>query len=214
MISLDVAGEQLELRGDRTIHWRSQQALLLADPHFGKANTFRSAGLPIPGHATGSLKILSDALTATRAQRLLILGDFWHHRSGCTPDLLLELALWRTQHTSLAIDLIRGNHDRTAVPESWADGWTAEPCQLGPFVFQHYPANRDDGYVLAGHLHPGCRISGRGRQSITLPCYHITPGCMILPAFGALTGLHIVNPMPGDRLVAIAHGEVIEVPVL
>ena len=44
------------------------------------------------------------------------------------------------------------------------------------------------GYVLAGHLHPGVRLHGPGRQSVRLPCFAFGRNAALLPAFSEFTG--------------------------
>jgi uncharacterized protein len=52
--SCELAGELLEMRADRTLYWPRRQTLVLADPHFGKTEAFRRAGLPVPGDSADS----------------------------------------------------------------------------------------------------------------------------------------------------------------
>ena len=84
-----------------------------------------------------------------------------------------------------------------------------EPVQYGPFAARHYPVPTPGLYTLAGHLHPGVTIHGRGRQRLKLPCFHFGDAVGVLPAFGSFTGLADVRE-PG-RVFAVADGEVIRV---
>ena len=61
-------------------------------------------------------------------------------------------------------------------------------------------------FLICGHIHPSFRIQGPARQRITLPCFWLRPGCLILPAFGSFTGSHPVTTRPGD-LVLLATGD-------
>ncbi|WP_020474667.1 ligase-associated DNA damage response endonuclease PdeM [Zavarzinella formosa] len=207
----ELAGELLELRPDRTLYWPRRQTLLLADPHFGKAETFRHAGLPVPGGGADSLNRLRQSLVCTKSERLLILGDFWHARPGRSDRVLAELEQWRREHQGLQIDLIRGNHDRAGDPPpgwgDWHPGLLADP----PFVFSHHPTECDEGYTLAGHLHPGFTLLGRGRQRLRLPCFWFGPHCGVLPAFGEFTGLADIAPSPPDRVFVVADDQIIKV---
>ncbi|HVK10046.1 MAG TPA: phosphoesterase, partial [Gemmataceae bacterium] len=147
-----IAGERLVLRPDRSLYWPRAGALVVADPHFGKAETFRAAGLPVPGDAGPALARLGSALADTGAGRLIVLGDLWHARAGRTARVADELARWRAERPALRVEVVRGNHDRAGPPPAgWGD-WAAvaEP----PFAFAHFPEPTDAGYVLAGHLHP------------------------------------------------------------
>ena len=58
---------------------------------------------------------------------------------------------------------------------------------------------RDARYVIAGHLHPAYRISGRV-DSLRLPCFWVRERYAVLPAFGEFTGGWAVRAEPGDRV--------------
>ena len=76
---------------------------------------------------------------------------------------------------------------------------------IGPFYFIHekpdvVPADR---FSFSGHVHPGIRLSGIGKQSITLPCFYFTQNQCILPAFSRFTGKYLVQPFVGDEVIAV-----------
>jgi len=208
------AGESLTLLPQRAIFWAKASTLLIADTHFGKAETLRAAAMPVPHGATGgALARLSRLLEETAAERLVILGDFWHARSGITAELLEELRVWRHEHAELSIVTILGNHDRrtTGLFDDWSSAVHAEPVADSPFVFGHFPEPHPAGYVLAGHLHPGVSLYGRGRQRLALPCFRFGESVAVLPAFGALTGLATAEPQPGESVYAIAGDRVLSI---
>jgi DNA ligase-associated metallophosphoesterase len=215
-IPLTLAGESLDLRGDRTVHWPGGDALLLADLHFGKPDSFRKLGVPAAGDTTTqSLAKIDTALGETRAKSLVILGDFWHARDGKTATVLAAIAAWRERWPILDVRLVLGNHDIAAggVPRAWDFRVEPRPVPCGPFVFAHHPEPSPEGYVLAGHLHPAIRLHGRGRQSLRLPCFWVGESVAVLPAFGGYTGLADISPSPNDRVFALAENEIIAVPV-
>ncbi len=201
----------------RALHWPAGNALFVADTHFGKAETFRASGIPVPTSAIHStLQRLSDALQATSAGRLIILGDFWHSAAGATPSVVEAVSAWRMQYGELAVDVVLGNHDRFSheMPAEWKFQVHREPLAISPFVAAHYPNPHGDGYVLAGHLHPGYTLRGRARQSVTLSCFWFGRSVGVLPAIGEFTGLAPVSPLPGDRVFLVADDEVTEAPGL
>ena len=110
--------------------------------------------------------------------------------------------------------LVRGNHDRHAGDPPCETGVVCveAPWLEAPFVLAHHPAASGHGFVLAGHLHPGIRLAGQGRQRERLPCFWFSQSVGVLPAFGRFTGLANVEPAAGDRVFAIAGDEVREVP--
>lgn len=210
----EVSGERLVLLGERAAYWERARTLLVADPHFGKAATFRAAGVPVPrGTTTASLARLDAALARTGAERVVFLGDFLHAREGREPETTRVVAEWRRRHAGVDMLLVRGNHDKHAgdpgpeIDIRCVDAPVAEP----PFVFAHKPTVSDAGYVLAGHVHPAARLTGAGRESVRLPCFWVRPRVMVLPAFGEFTGVAEIEAEAGDRVWVIAEGAVIRV---
>ncbi len=209
--AFDLCGERLTPRADRTLLWAAARTLILADPHFGKADAFRAAGVPVPGGADEALARLGRAVAETAAERLVVLGDFWHARAGRTARLADQLAAWKADRAALAVALIRGNHDRAGPPPAGWGGWH-DRLAAPPFEYAHFPEPSEAGYTLAGHLHPGVVLHGRGRQRLTLPCFRFGPRVGVLPAFGRFTGLAAQPPGPGERVFVVADGCVVAVP--
>jgi DNA ligase-associated metallophosphoesterase len=210
-VVIEVAGERLFARGDRTLYWPAMETLFVADLHLGKGASFRAGGVPIPAGSTQStLEALAVAVHDSGAKRLIVLGDLWHARSGRTAENRELLARWREERPDLEISLVIGNHDRGA-------GWELDSIPpgeaLGPFALHHFPDPDPRGYVLAGHLHPGFRLSGLGGQSLRLPCFWFGDSVGVLPAFGELTGAMEIRPLPTDRVVVVAEGKAALVPV-
>ncbi len=213
-ISTDLAGEQVVLLPERALFWPRRQLLIAADLHWGKAASFREAGLPVPeGSTAHDLERLDRALSRTGARELALLGDLLHARAGRTDALLAQIAAWRARWPDLAITLVRGNHDRRAgdPPAEWAFASVSEPLVATPFVLCHHPQESPDGYVLAGHLHPAVWLRGAGRQRLRLSCFWFGARAGVLPAFGGFTGSATVGPAPGDRVFALADGAVVPV---
>ena len=210
-LTIELLGETLEVLPSNTLHWPRRQTLLLADPHFGKAETFRHAAVPVPDILQQQLQRLDNVLMSMQAERLVILGDFWHARDGRTETVMATLSDWRDQYPKLEIEIVQGNHDRGSVPPTgWCNHWYESTSEDSPFIFAHFPEPSDDGYTLAGHLHPAVTLSGRGRQRLKLPCFWFGPQVGVLPAFGKFTGTANVRPRLDDRIFVSVDGEVIE----
>src|SRR5687768_16170828 len=215
-LDVDVAGERLTLLCERAAWWGRARTLLVADPHFGKAATFRASAIPVPrGTTTDGLARLHDLITRTDATRIVFLGDYLHAREGRSPETLRLLADWRLAHRGVELVLVRGNHDRRAgdPPAEAGVRCVDAPLHDGPFVLAHHPGTSADGYVLAGHLHPAALLIGRGRMRERLPCFWFGRECGVLPAFGDFTGLADVTPEPGDRVYAVAGAEIVQVSI-
>ncbi|HKV07517.1 MAG TPA: ligase-associated DNA damage response endonuclease PdeM [Thermoanaerobaculia bacterium] len=215
MTRIEVAGEPLVLLPERAVFQERTGTLLVADAHLGKAAAFRSAAIPLPGGTTTeALLRLSAALERTGARRLLLLGDFFHAKSGRASRTLAAIADWRDRHADLPIVLVRGNHDRGSgdPPAEWRFTCCDEPLLEPPFAFRHHPAEEPGSYVLAGHIHPAVSLVGFGGQHEKLPCFLFGDRVALLPAFGGFTGGASVRPRRGDRVYVIAEDEV--VPIL
>ncbi|HEU5041117.1 MAG TPA: ligase-associated DNA damage response endonuclease PdeM [Gemmatimonadales bacterium] len=214
-LHLDLAGEPVRLLPERALFWPGACALVVADLHWGKAAAFRSAGIPIPGGATRrDLDRLDSAILRTGARRLVVLGDLFHARAGrVATRTLAHLRSWRAGRESLEIQLVRGNHDRHAgdPPPDLRVNCLDAPAFLPPFVLRHEPSVTDAGYTLAGHVHPGVVLTGRGLFRERLPCFVVGERAAVLPAFGSFTGLGTVTPGAEERVYVVAEDEVVEV---
>jgi DNA ligase-associated metallophosphoesterase len=210
-----LAGEDILLLSERALFWPRAAALVAADLHWGKAATFRAAGIPVPaGTTSADLARLDAALDRTCARRLLILGDLFHARAGrVAAGTLAELRRWRGLHPELEILLVRGNHDRHAgdPPEDLRINCVNAPAFVPPFILRHEPTAAGEGYTLAGHIHPGLVLSGPALQRERLPCFLLRERMAVLPAFGSFTGLATIEPRAGDRAFVVAEADVIEV---
>ncbi len=207
-------GEDLVLMPERALWWPRERTLFIADPHFGKASTFRSAGIPVPELAhTDDLARLDDILRRTDAQRLVVLGDFFHAKIGRTAATLEALEAWRVRQRELEITLVLGNHDRHAgpPPAEWDFACVAGAHGLAPFVCVHEPRECAEGFVLSGHIHPSYQLGEAIGRGLGGPCFHFGARGATLPAFGTFTGTHRMKPEPGDRIFIIGPDAVVEV---
>ncbi len=217
MSELEWGGQTWCLRPDRSMHWLEENTLIVADPHFGKAEHFRGAGIPVPpGTTRHNLERLDVALDATAAQRLVIVGDFFHSRGGVTEGLIEQLVDWRRRWGGLEVINVRGNHDRQAGDPPTEVGiecvvgpWRDERCAA--VAFAHEPAVASHAVTLCGHLHPAVRLEGRGKSRLRAACFHFQNRQAVLPAFGAFTGMKVIRPRRGDRVFAVGPAEVVEV---
>jgi hypothetical protein len=200
--------EAFALYGERAAYWPAADALLVADLHLGKGEVFRRAGLAVPRGGTASdLARLAALLQATRAARLVILGDVLHgalHRQAAWRD---DWGAFREAHPALRIEALLGNHDR-------ALQGGAGPSDLGlvrhgavaierGVALCHEPSQAPAGVPsVCGHLHPAARVEGLGR----LPAFWWRPAArqLVLPAFSAFTGRTVPRPSAGDAFLACA----------
>jgi uncharacterized protein len=183
--------------------------LLVADLHLGKAATFRSRGIPVPeGSAQKDLARLATLVAATAAKRLLVLGDLFHARSGCTDDVFAEFTATRARFPDTEVVLVAGNHDRSVgtLPVGLGIDSVLRSHDEPPFHFVHEPGtplpepNRDEPFTVAGHLHPTIAVRSPGGDSLADRCFVATPGLLVLPAFGSFTGGHRMTATDQTRI--------------
>lgn len=213
-LEVPVAGETLWLLPGRAASHAATSTLLVADAHLGKAAAFRRAGIPVPqGTTADNLARLSVLVRACRAERVLFLGDLTHD-APARRAASGAFVRWRRQHGQLEVTLVRGNHDRRAGdPErEWNVRIVPEPFVENGLAWCHVPQDVPGSYAIAGHIHPGVRLSGPGRESARLPCFWFTRTHAVLPAFGDFTGLADVCPGSADRVfVDTGNGEILAV---
>jgi uncharacterized protein len=186
----------------------STATLLVADLHLGKAATFRNAGIPVPeGSAQADLARLERLVRDTAARRLIVLGDLFHARSGCTQAVFDEFAASRARMPGTEVLLIPGNHDRAIgkIPASLGIDSCLRTHDEPPFHFVHEPATDlpEPGrtcFTIAGHLHPTVVLRSPSGDRITERCFVAEEATLVLPAFGSFTGGHRMRHADGLRL--------------
>ena len=226
MLKVNFAGWAMHLLPSGAVYLPGASTLLVADAHFGKAVSFRLAGVPVPqGTTTETLQRLTDAVAQTAATRVIFLGDFLHSAKAHAAPTQHAIASWRASHPELALTLVRGNHDDRAGDPPAALGVQVvdEPLMLTTdavgalsLALCHHPQRVAGAYVLAGHAHPCVVLTGAGRDRLRLPCFWLgdvqANPAGVLPAFGSFTGMHPIERKPRDRVFAVAGSAVQEVP--
>lgn len=218
-LELALAGERLQLLASRAAYLPDHACLLIADAHVGKAQSFRTLGVPVPrGTTTETLDRLGALIDATGARRVVFLGDFLHSARARAPSTLGALSRWRGRRADLRLTLVRGNHDVRAgdPPADLAFETVDEPLRLGGLALCHHPRAVPGAYVLAGHWHPCVGVGGPAHDHLRLPCFWLGDPARrpvgVLPAFGSFTGMHPIEREPGDRVFALTHDGVVELP--
>lgn len=209
-----VAGEELELCPERAIYWGRAGALFVADPHFGKAASFRALGVRVPAGTTNSAFARLDRLIARLGPRhVVFLGDFLHAKEGRGEKTFGALAAWRASHAAIEMQIVRGNHDKRAGDPPCEVGITCVdgPVLTGPFALAHHPVAVPGHYVLAGHLHPCAVLAGPARQRERLPCFWMRADVGVLPAFGDFTGCAEIEAGGSDRIWVVGDDDVFPV---
>lgn len=193
----------------RAAYLPASATLLVADLHLGKAAAFRSQGIPVPeGSSQKDLERLALLVAATRAKRLIVLGDLFHAKSGCTDDVFAEFTAARGRFPATAVLLVAGNHDRSVgrLPPGIGIDSVLRTHDEPPFHFVHEPDTplpefgRDEPFTIAGHLHPTIALASPSGDRLTDRCFMAEPGLLVMPAFGSFTGGHRLTPTDRSRI--------------
>ena len=207
MTEILLQDERLHLLPERAVWWPSQKTMILSDVHWGKSAHFRKHGIAIPGATQQQDGLRLAALISNySAERLIIAGDLFHSRHNKEVD---DFTHWRTAHTTLHIDFVRGNHD-ILTPQQyapWQFSMHEEALTAPPFYITHDDAQHPTLFTIHGHLHPGIRIPGMSRP---LPSFCISDRCMILPAFGSFTGCKLMQAAHFRHIYVIGEGKVLQ----
>lgn len=203
------------LSPERCIYWEQGEAIIVSDLHLGKTGHFRKAGIAVPQTVyQHDLQRLFHLIQHHGPKQLIIVGDLFHSKENKEMDLFVR---WRESLPGVDFILVKGNHD--ILPEQWYStaGITthAEAYTTGGFCFTHDPAecaaDSNSLYTFSGHIHPGIRINGLGKQSLQFPCYYFGTSYAILPAFSRFTGMAGIQPAPHDSVFAIVNQSVIAI---
>ena len=208
-IEITLAGETVQLLGDRALHWPARDRLLIADLHLGKADVFRHAGIGLPSGGTlHDLSRLDDLLAATQSRELWILGDVLH--GPALPSRWRDgWNQWRVRHQALRVVALTGNHDRALAKAGLDIELAGALVADGPFALRHDPAPHHDLHVLCGHVHPLADLPGMRRR---WPAFWLRERMTLLPAFSHFTAGVVPALSAGEQLVACVEGEAIPLP--
>ena len=80
-------------------------------------------------------------------------------------------------------------------------------------ITTHCEDEDEEMFTFSGHVHPGIKVSGVGKQSINLPCFYFTNNHAVLPAFSLFTGLYKLRPKKTDTVFALVEDQVIKMEV-
>ncbi|MFZ6014366.1 MAG: ligase-associated DNA damage response endonuclease PdeM [Bacteroidota bacterium] len=211
-MDIEIFDERLCMLPQKAIYWPSQKILLLADLHLGKINHFRRSGIAVPQKANDhNLEILLEVIAISKPQRIVCLGDLFHSHYNPEWEVFGEVI---KHYSNISFELVPGNHDIMSQHQYIRKGIILhDALQIGSFLFTHHPMETvpEHRYNFAGHIHPGVTLRGKGRQSVTLPCFYFGARQGLLPAFGQFTGLARIAPRKDDRIFVIAEHKIVSV---
>jgi len=210
----EIFGNHFVLSHHRTIFWEEEQALIISDLHLGKIGHFRKNGIGIPQNIfKEDLQRLLSAIQLNNPKQIIVVGDFFHSNHNSEHELFLR---WRNDFKTLPIKLIMGNHDILDMQWYRQAGIACfeKLHSIGNFIFCHDVLNIEmekEKFYFSGHIHPGIKLKGMGKQSLQLPCFYFGKQLAVLPAFGRFTGTQCVRVNKSDSVYALTENNVIKV---
>lgn len=207
MTQTSIRNNTFQLHPTGTMYWVEQDMVLIADVHLGKVAHFRKHGSAVPQEAIAkNFKQLDDAISCCNPKEVCFLGDLFHSSLNIE---WLHFENW-VMRQSANITLVSGNHDIISPLKFEKLGIKIfEECIIDSFLLTHHPEKREGLFNFCGHIHPGVRLKGMGRQVLKMPCFFKKPNQLILPAFGEFTGNYILEPEDGDEVFVVTPEEVI-----
>lgn len=209
--------QHLWLSAERCIFWEEERSLIVSDLHFGKTGHFRKSGIAVPQNVfKEDLQRLVAQIQHFQPKHLIVVGDFFHSNANKELDLFKK---WREDFPGISIHLIKGNHD--ILQEDWYTSCNIKlneaEMKISDFIFihdiSHSTANskpQTPNYYFSGHIHPGIRISGAGKQSLCFPCFYFGKKYAVLPAFSRFTGVALIEPEENENVFAIVNNKLVQ----
>ncbi|MBI1185423.1 ligase-associated DNA damage response endonuclease PdeM [bacterium] len=209
-MQIEIGGKVMELLPQKALWWPQLRTLVVADVHLGKASHFRKSGIPVP-FAVYDQNVLNliKLLQWKKPSKVLFLGDLFHSVHNREWNHFAEVM---AQFPQIEFVLVVGNHDILGADFYRSSGLSVfENMELDGILFSHDALNPVDEnlYNIYGHIHPGVRLVGKGRQSLRLPCFYFMEKSGILPAFGQFTGLALQKPKQGERVYVVAENKIV-----
>jgi uncharacterized protein len=208
-----IAGEPVTLLPEKVLYLPKHKTVLVADLHFGKVNHFRKSGIAVPSKANDkNADTLINVINATKPARVIFLGDLFHSHYNEEWETVGQIL---KHFSACSFELVLGNHDILSLQQYQRHSIKVFGNQLviGQWLLTHEPltSTPENFYNLAGHIHPGARLTGSGRQSMMLPCFYFGKQQGILPAFGSFTGLAAIHPKKDENVFVIAEGRILKI---
>ena len=206
--------ELIQLLPQKVAFLPHYQMLIIADLHLGKASHFRKEGIMIPVPSVSpDLQRMQELIISLKPTTVVFLGDLFHSRINKEWEGFKDFL---NGFPAIHFVLTRGNHDilpKEAMNESPIE--VVEELSVGKNILLTHDAVADGNsevLTISGHIHPGVLIKGKGRQSFRLPCFYHSGQTLILPAFGKLTGLFLMEKIAGSSIYPIFSDEVVKLP--
>lgn len=212
-MELQLGKDTYQLLNEKAIFRKRDATLVVADMHLGKAQHFRKHGIYLPQQsAEKDYERLTGLIEWLKPKRIILLGDLFH--SSMNHEWIMFASVLNMFKT-IEFILVLGNHDILEEQHYEQVPLTVVKEQLveEDIIFSHHPLKKIpiQAFCIAGHIHPGVVLRGKGKQTIKLPCFYLQKNQLVLPAFGSLTGLQLIERQKEDRVFGVTTNIVMEI---
>ena len=207
-MDIKLLNQNFELHPTGAMYWKEEDALLIADVHIGKVQHFRKSGIAVPVRKKlENFEKLDLLIKNYSPAKVYFLGDLFHSDKNIEWDYFFE---WLKQNEQ-EFHLIIGNHDKTGLRSLPVSKLILhDELIIGDFLLTHEPTTRENFVNFCGHIHPGILLRGKGKSGMKIPCFAQQKNQLVLPAFGAFTGLYILTKKEYNHLYLTADEEVFQ----
>lgn len=208
-MTIEIKQQTFVLHPYGAMYWYDKEMLIVADLHLGKIEHFRKHGSALPDLSNAVDYIhLEQNIAEFMPKSVVFLGDLFHSTLNKSWQIFEE---W-TKRQPVDFTLIVGNHDIIPVSKFEDLGFSIEyHLDISGFSLTHIPENKEGLFNLCGHVHPGYRLRGKGRQQLKLSCFYQKVNRMILPAYGSFTGNYYVKPEDDEHIYVLTEDSVLKV---
>lgn len=186
--------------------WVRHGILFIADAHLGKLSHFRKEGIAISNIGEEkNIEKLTLLINKFTPKKLIFLGDLFHSVYNTSWELFKQ---FRLSFNTIEFVLVKGNHD--ILIDNYYNEINIKVVDdliIDNLHFSHEAIDTDLINVY-GHIHPGVRLKGKGKNYESVSCFLITQNQMIMASFGIFTGKYYVKPTINDRVI-LTHPEFI-----
>lgn len=162
--------------GERALHLPDDGTLVVGDLHVGLEAELRESGIHLPSQSWRMRERLQSLISATRANRLVVIGDLKHAIPTASRDERMDLPDF-FEGLGVELDLVRGNHDvDLGVLPSDVRVHDAGGIRLGDVGLTHGHTWPDDAVMAAPvvvtcHNHPMVMLKDELGHRHKEPCW-------------------------------------------
>jgi len=205
--TFDISGVSVRLLHEKAMFITEVNTLVVSDLHIGKTAYFRKKGIALPfSEKDTTIEKLKILIEKQKPAVILFLGDLFH---SFDESLIPQFQECLSCFPEIKTILVKGNHD--VFPEVLYQQLQLEVMDFWHYhslMFSHEPLEyiEEGKYNIAGHIHPAVRVTGKGRQSMRLPCFYFGKSLALMPAFGYFTGAKTIIPSKGEHVFVLGDG--------